>query len=137
VSGNRACSRSWLELLPLRVVFALCVAVSTAAGSVVAGAANQEAGTAAPHGDRAPAVFRSAVDLVALNVIVTDAKQRFVKGLQLSDFVVFEEGVTQDVTCNSDQSVNSPFKRPNLFSIFVRGGRVIVVDPLRPSQRVG
>jgi Ca-activated chloride channel family protein len=82
----------------LRVVFALCVAVSTAAGSVVAGAANQEAGTAAPHGDRAPAVFRSAVDLVALNVIVTDAKQRFVKGLQLSDFVVFEEGVTQDVT---------------------------------------
>ena len=98
VSGNRACSGGVLELLPVRTVFALCIAVVTAAGSVAAGDAGQEAGTAGPHDDRAPAVFRSAVDLVALNVIVTDVNQRFVKGLQVGDFVVLEDGVAQDVT---------------------------------------
>ena len=43
-------------------------------------------------------VFRSSVDLVALNVIVTDVRQRFVAGLAASDFAVFEDGVRQDVS---------------------------------------
>lgn len=43
-------------------------------------------------------VFRSSVDLVALNVIVTDVRQRFVAGLSAHDFAVFEDGVLQDVT---------------------------------------
>jgi Ca-activated chloride channel family protein len=43
-------------------------------------------------------IFRSSVDLVALNVIVTDVRQRFVAGLSATDFAVFEDGVLQDVS---------------------------------------
>jgi Ca-activated chloride channel family protein len=42
--------------------------------------------------------FRSAVDLVSLNVIVTDARDRFVTGLAQHDFTVFEDGVQQEVS---------------------------------------
>jgi VWFA-related protein len=42
--------------------------------------------------------FRSAVDLVSLNVIVTDNHDRFVTGLAEKDFAVFEDGVPQNVT---------------------------------------
>src|SRR5262245_27090319 len=42
--------------------------------------------------------FRSGVDLVALNVVVTDATQKFVTGLVSSDFAVFEDGVQQAVS---------------------------------------
>ena len=42
--------------------------------------------------------FRSAVDLVSLNVIVTDNRDRFVTGLAQKDFSVFEDGVAQDVS---------------------------------------
>ena len=43
-------------------------------------------------------VFRTAVDLVALNVVVTDPHQKFVAGLSSADFSVFEDGVRQDVS---------------------------------------
>ncbi len=43
-------------------------------------------------------VFRSGVDLVAFNVVVTDAQQKFVTGLAAQDFTVFEDGVKQDVS---------------------------------------
>jgi Ca-activated chloride channel homolog len=43
-------------------------------------------------------VFRAAVDLVALNVVVTDQQQRFIGGLTADDFSVFEDGVQQDVS---------------------------------------
>jgi Ca-activated chloride channel homolog len=43
-------------------------------------------------------VYRTGVDLVALNVVVTDAKQRFVTGLDAADFCVYEDGVQQDVS---------------------------------------
>src|SRR5678816_4816860 len=42
--------------------------------------------------------FRSAVDLVSLNVIVTDNHERFVSGLTRNDFSVFEDGIQQDVS---------------------------------------
>ena len=42
--------------------------------------------------------FRSGVDLVSLNVIVTDAKDKFVTGLEEKNFTVFEDGVQQDVS---------------------------------------
>src|SRR5262245_55046854 len=41
--------------------------------------------------------FRSGVDLVSLNVIVTDAKDKFVPGLRQQDFWVYEDGVQQDI----------------------------------------
>lgn len=43
-------------------------------------------------------VFRSTIDLVALNVVVTDREQRFVTGLSADDFAVFEDGVMQEVS---------------------------------------
>ena len=43
-------------------------------------------------------MFRTSVDLVALNVIVTDLRQQFVGGLSVADFAVFEDGVRQDVS---------------------------------------
>ena len=45
-----------------------------------------------------PATFRSNVDIVALNVVVTDVDQKFVSGLTSSDFAVFEDGIRQDVS---------------------------------------
>jgi Ca-activated chloride channel family protein len=49
-------------------------------------------------GAQAPAqVFRSGVDVVSLNVTVTDAQQRFVTDLEQADFTVFEDGVKQDL----------------------------------------
>jgi Ca-activated chloride channel family protein len=51
-----------------------------------------EAGAQAPA-----ATFRSGVDLVALNVVVTDPDQKFVRGLTAEDFAVYEDGVQQTV----------------------------------------
>jgi Ca-activated chloride channel family protein len=48
---------------------------------------------AAPQG-----VFRSGVDLVSLNVTVTDPAGRYVTDLAQEDFSVFEDGVKQEVT---------------------------------------
>src|SRR5262245_22761072 len=47
---------------------------------------------------RPSSVFRSAIELVALNVVVTDGRQKFVNGLGLGDFAVFEDGVPQEVS---------------------------------------
>jgi Ca-activated chloride channel homolog len=46
---------------------------------------------------QAPA-FRSGVDLVSLNVTVTDATGRYVTDLQENEFNVFEDGVKQDLS---------------------------------------
>ncbi len=55
--------------------------------------------TSAPATSPAPGtVFRSAIDLVALNVVVTDSQQKFVSGLAADDFAVYEDGVQQDVS---------------------------------------
>ena len=42
--------------------------------------------------------FRSGVDVVSLNVTVTDQSRNFVTSLEQGDFVVYEDGVKQDVT---------------------------------------
>jgi Ca-activated chloride channel homolog len=53
--------------------------------------------TLTPH--RTPATtFRSQIDLVALTVTVTDAKEQYVRGLTAADFTVLEEGVAQPVS---------------------------------------
>lgn len=54
-------------------------------------------GAPAPAGGPSTPVFRAAVDLVALSVVVTDTQQRFVGGLTAGDFAVYEDGVQQDV----------------------------------------
>ena len=70
----------------MRVVAALsAVTLALASGSMIA----QE------HAAQAP-VFRSGSALVALNVTVQDGP-KYVAGLQPADFVVYEDGVKQDV----------------------------------------
>ena len=46
----------------------------------------------------ATATFRSAIDLVALSVVVTDGKQNFISGLTADNFAVFEDGIRQEVS---------------------------------------
>jgi VWFA-related protein len=54
------------------------------------------AGTPGPSSE-ASAGFRAGVELVALNVVVTDARKQPVDGLGEQDFAVFEDGVRQDI----------------------------------------
>ena len=59
-----------------------------------------DAGAPAPAsqpGTQRPS-FRSGVDVVSLNVTVTDQSRNFVTSLEQGDFVVYEDGVKQDVT---------------------------------------
>ena len=68
---------------------ALCLVM--AAGAVVFGA--QQKPAPAP-----PQVFRAGVELVSLNVTVTDSTGRYVTDLAEGDFSVFEDGAKQDLT---------------------------------------
>jgi Ca-activated chloride channel family protein len=61
-------------------------------------AAPRDGGPATSRGAIPSATFRSAIDLVALNVVVTDGKQNFVGGLTADSFAVFEDGIRQDVS---------------------------------------
>lgn len=45
-----------------------------------------------------PTPFRAGIDLVSLNVTVSDGTARYVTDLTADDFSVFEDGVKQDVT---------------------------------------
>lgn len=48
------------------------------------------------HGADGVPIFKTGVDLVALNVIVTDSQQKLVSGLGVQDFAVFEDGVQRE-----------------------------------------
>jgi VWFA-related protein len=50
-----------------------------------------------PPAGQAPA-FRAAIEIVALNVTVTDGTGRYITDLEQSEFSVFEDGVKQDLT---------------------------------------
>ena len=53
---------------------------------------------APPASGRQSQVFRSAVDIVSLNVTVVDGATHYVTDLDQNDFSVFEDGVKQDVS---------------------------------------
>jgi Ca-activated chloride channel family protein len=97
-----------------RVALGACAAVA-AAVAVSAQAPQQAPQPAAPPAEAAPAPsaapaaaasqqplprpsFRSGIDVVSLNVTVTDQARNFVTTLEQGDFVVYEDGVKQDVT---------------------------------------
>ena len=50
------------------------------------------------HAADSSTVFHASVDIVALNVVVTDGQQKPVNGLVANDFTVLEDGVPQDVS---------------------------------------
>jgi Ca-activated chloride channel family protein len=66
------------------VLISLCFATA-ARGQAAAGAEDST-------------VFRATVDLVALNVVVTDGQQHLVTGIPLDKFSVYEDGVKQEVS---------------------------------------
>src|SRR6185312_4995942 len=51
-----------------------------------------------PAGGQQSPSFRSGVELVSLNVTITDSAGRYITDLQQDNFQVFEDGVKQDVT---------------------------------------
>jgi Ca-activated chloride channel family protein len=61
-------------------------------------AASPQGAPPAPSSGRQSQVFRTAVDIVSLNVTVVDGAQHYVTDLDQNDFAVFEDGVKQDLT---------------------------------------
>jgi Ca-activated chloride channel family protein len=55
------------------------------------------AGAQAPDTPAQPPSFRAGVDVVSLNVTVTDLEMRFVTDLAPEDFSVYEDGVRQEI----------------------------------------
>jgi Ca-activated chloride channel family protein len=88
----------------MRHAWWLSACLLAVAGSVVLGSggplrAVSRVEAAQSAGDRPePVEFRSAADLVPLNVVVTDRHQQVVSGLTRTDFVVLEDGVPQTVS---------------------------------------
>src|SRR4026207_630908 len=73
-----------------RLLFALCVPLAI---GVVTFA--QAVPTPAPQ--EKPQVFRAGVEVVSLNVTVTDAQGRYITDLNQDDFSVFEDGAKQEL----------------------------------------
>jgi Ca-activated chloride channel family protein len=93
-------SRQRSGLLVSALMFALATVSASDRAQTPAGqppAAPPEVQPPAPASPQKPS-FRSGVDVVSLNVSVTDATRNFVTDLNREDFVVFEDGVKQDVT---------------------------------------
>ncbi len=53
--------------------------------------------------------FRVTVDLISLNVTVTDTRDRFVTDLLEEDFSIYEDGMAQDVSVFSREDL--PIRR--------------------------
>jgi len=66
--------------------------------ALVWGAISPAARPTAQQGQSKEPVFRVDVDLVLLNVAVTDSKGHYVTNLRPSDFAVFEDGIPQKVS---------------------------------------
>ena len=64
--------------------------------AVIATISGQQRQTQRDQPQQQPA-FRAGVDIVSLNVTVTDTDARFVTGLNQEDFIVYEDGVQQKV----------------------------------------
>ncbi len=73
-----------------RSAIAILAALGAAAGLTVS-AQQDDADDALPS-------FRAGVDVVSLNVTVTDADNRFVTDLDQENFQIFEDGVLQEIT---------------------------------------
>jgi Ca-activated chloride channel homolog len=91
---------------------------------------------------RSPSTFRSGVDVVALNVTVTDQQARLLGGLPRDSFQVFEDGVRQDIAYFETSEVpldlavlidTSISMQPRL--PFVQRAASGLTETLRPADR--
>ena len=48
--------------------------------------------------EQSGAAFRAGVDLVSMNVTITDRDSRYVRDLDRDDFAIYEDGVQQDIS---------------------------------------
>ncbi len=74
------------------------------------------AGVASQETPRAPATFRSSVDVVSVTAVVRDRKGRFVSNMERKDFIVAEGGRPRPILDFSAQ-VDGPVKVAILFDI--------------------
>jgi len=72
------------------------VVITVAAAVQIAGGAQPPPQPPPPQAPQVP--FRAGIDLVSLNVTVTDGTTRYITDLAADEFTVFEDGVKQDVT---------------------------------------
>jgi len=88
------------------------------------------------------AVFHTGVDVVTLNVVVSDTRDKFVGGLKLGDFAVYEDGVQQDLAFFEASEV--PLDLAMLLDVsasmeqklpFVRKAATGFANVLRPGDR--
>jgi len=79
------------------------LATSLAGQSEESDPTSQESQT--PGIDEGRYQFRVSVDLISLNVTVTDSRNRFVTDLERDDFRVFEDGVHQDISVFSQEDL--------------------------------
>lgn len=88
----------WRTLLAALSIATATPLAFTGAGQAGQAPAGQTA--AAPSDQQAPSQpsFRAGVDIVSLNVTVTDPTQKYITDLTQDDFQIFEDGVKQDVT---------------------------------------
>jgi VWFA-related protein len=73
----------------------LVLVVVAAVGTAGLGAQQPPPGQDPPA---APPAFRTGIDIVSLNVTVTDSASRYITDLDQAEFMVFEDGVRQDLT---------------------------------------
>lgn len=106
------------------------------------------AGPAADESSRAgnptpPAKFRTTVEMVSLNVTVTDAQRRLLRGLSSQDFRVLEDGVPQEIALFTGETVpldvavlldTSTSVRPRL--PVITSAALGFLRTLRPGDRV-
>jgi len=76
---------------------AVLVLLTVALYGPAAGTARRQAQPQPPLPPGQGAAFRSGIDLVSLNVTVTDASSRYVTDLSGDDFVILEDGIKQDI----------------------------------------
>jgi len=75
-----------------RYLCALALVIVALAAAAIAGSPQRT-----PEDSAQQPAFRTGVDIVSLNVTVTDGDSRFVTGLKQEDFIVFEDGIQQQV----------------------------------------
>jgi Ca-activated chloride channel family protein len=79
-------------------IIAAAVAASIEIGSTAQAPPAEAPAPATPQASRQAPAFRAGVELVSLNVTVSDPGGRYVTDLEQEDFNVFEDGAKQDIT---------------------------------------
>ena len=89
-----------MRVLRCSLIIAAAVAVMTGDRSAVALAEADRFATVNQAGAQPekPQIFRAGVELVSLNVTVTDAQGRYITDLGQADFSVFEDGAKQELS---------------------------------------